>query len=455
MKTVLVVPAILLILLAIAPPASAQNGRLQSIGTQWMSERAVHSFRAGWYFGDPDGTRYIYKATAGPDEVVGATAIPGSDTVVFAARGLGSGQVTVRATDGAGETEQISFRVAVVDFTFSLDKEVVAEGSGPRTITATVTLTGAPPEEDLEIETTLYHHNATPADYWMEGWETFVLPAGQMSLQVPIQFRPIPDVFWEEDEPLTFSVRAMLESEIGGRGFSMSLGGHDTVTILDVMPPTAGMVTGTVPSAPRNVEWQAQPDHLLLRWDPPLNGEPTGYFLQATALDDQGEALPHRNPGPDLRLEADVSSHRLGNLWPGQAYEVRLGSLGNDNRVPAIVVFRAPLTAAEGPGPHNLRIDRSGRLLWQFDLWRATQPDFLFLFRWTWGDAPPEEVSSPEGSAYGSAWASENNCTDAGECSLHLHPWDPEAHYLLQMRVEQGFTDDSWRTIRWGPPNPH
>ena len=454
MKVLLVLPAILLVLLALAPPALAQGVPSQSIGTQWMFEHAVRSFRAGQYFGDPDGTRYTYGATAEPAEVVAATSIPGSDTIVFAARGLGSGQVTVTATDEAGGTEQISFRVAVVDFTFSLDTETIAEGAGPRTITATVTLAGAPPEQDLEIETTVYHQNATPADYWMEGWETFVLPAGQRSVEVPIRFRPIPDVFWEEDEPLIFSVRAALRSEIGGRGFPMSLGGHDTITILDVIPPSAGMVTGTAPSAPRNVGWQAQPNHLLLRWDPPLLGEPTGYLLRATALDDQGEALPHRSPGTDLRLGPDVLGYRLDNLWPGQAYEVRLRSMGNDNRVPAIIVFRAPLSAAEGPGPHNLRIDGSGRLLWQFDLWRATQPDFLFLFRWTWGDTPPEEIPPPGGSAYGSAWASENNCTNEGDCSLYLHPWNPEAHYLLQMRVEQGFTDDSWRTIRWEPGVP-
>ncbi len=231
----------------------------------------------------------------------------------------------------------------------------------------------------------------------------------------------------------------------------MSLGGYDTVTILDVMPPVAGMVTGTTARAPRNVAWQAQPDHLALRWDAPLLGEPTGYFLRATALDDQGETLPHRSLGPDLRLGVDLSGYRLDNLWPGQAYEVRLWSQGNDNRVPAIVVFRAPLTSVEGPGPHDLRIDGNGRLLWQFDLWWATQPDFLFLFRWTWGETPPEDIPPPGGSAYGSAWASENNCTNEGECSLHLHPWNPEAHYLLQMRVEQGFTDDAWRTIRWEP----
>lgn len=451
MKILFVIPVALVMLLVLAAAAVAQEGLSQSIGTQWMSEGAVHSFRAGQYFVDPDGTRYVYGVTASPAEVVGATSIPGSDTIVFAARDLGTGQVTVTATDDAGGTEQISFRVAVVDFTFSLDTEAIAEGAGTRTVTATVALAGSPPEEDLEIETTVYHHNATPADYWMEGWETFVLPAGRTSHQVPIRFRPIPDVFWEEDEPLTFSVRAVLESEIGNRSTSMSLNGHDTITILDVMPPSAGMVSGTAPGAPRNVRWQAQPDHVVLRWDAPLLGSHTGYLIQATALDDQGEALPHRSLGPEVRLDGDVASYRLSDLWPGQTYEVRLWSQGNDNRIPAIVVFRAPLTAAEGPGPHDLRIDGSGRLLWQFDLWRATHPNFLFLFRWTWGDTPLQEIPPPGGNAYASAWASEANCTNEGECSLYMHPWNPEAHYLLQMRVEQGFSDDDWRTIRWEP----
>ena len=455
MRARLVIPVVLLALLALTPPATAQDGQSQLIGTQWMSERAVHSFRAGEYFGDPDGNQYTYGATAEPAEVVVATPIPESDTIVFAARGLGSGQVTVTATDGAGRIEQVSFRVAVVDFKFSLDTETIAEGAGPRTITATVTLAGAAPEEDLEIETTVYHRNATPADYWMYRWSDFVLPAGQMSHQIPVRFRPIPDVFWEEDEPLTFAVRAVLESEIGGTGFSISLGGHDTVTILDVPPPSAGVVTGTAPRAPRNVRWQAQPDHLLLRWDPPLVGATTGYLLTATALDDQGETLPHRSPEPDARLGADALGYRLGDLWPGQACEVRLQSLGNNNRIPSVIVLRTPLHAAEGPGPHDLRIDQSGRILWQFDLWRAIHPNFLFLFRWTWGDSPPEEIPSPEERWYGNAWASEANCTNEGECSLYLHPWDPEAHYLLQMRIEHGFTDDDWRTIRWDPSAIH
>ncbi len=451
MKIIFVIPVILLALLVFTLPARAQDVRSQFIGTQWMTEHAVHSFRAGQYFGDPDGTRYTYGATAGPAQVVAATAIPGSDTIVFTARGLGSGQVTVTATDGAGRTDQIAFRVAVVDFRFSLDTEVIAEGAGPRTITATVTLAGAPPEEDLEIETTVYHQNATPADYWMEGWESFVLPAGQMSHQVTVRFRPIADVFWEEDEPLVFAVRAALASEIGNKGFSMSLHGRDTVTILDVLPPSAGLVTGTTPRAPRNVRWQTQPDHVLLAWDPPVVGETTGYSLRATAVDDQGETLPHRSPESDVRLGVDARGYRLGDLWPGQSYEVRLLSLGNDNRIPAIVVFRAPLQTAEGPGPHDLRIDRDGYLRWQFDPWRAIYPNFLFLFRWTWGDTPPEVVPAPGERRYGSAWASEANCTNEGECSLYLHPWNPEAHYLLQMRVEHGFTNDDWRTVRWEP----
>ena len=451
MKIIFVVPVILLALLVFTLPARAQDVRSQSIGTQWMTEHAVHSFPAGQYFGDPDGTRYTYGAAAAPAEVVAATSISGSDTIVFTARGLGSGQVTVTATDEAGGTEQIAFRVAVVDFRFSLDTEVIAEGAGPQKIFATVTLAGAPPEEDLEIETTVYHQTATASDYWMERWEPFVLPAGQMSHRVQIRFRPIADVFWEEDELLVFAVRTALESELGGMDFSTNLHGRDTVTILDVAPPSAGVVTGTTSRAPRNVRWQTQPDHVLLAWDPPVIGETTGYILRAKAVDDQGDILPHRSPSSDVRLGADARVYGLGDLWPGQTYEVRLQSLGNDNRIPAIVVFRAPLQTAEGPGPHDLRIDRDGYLRWQFDHWRASHPNFLFLFRWTWGDTPPEVVPAPGERRYGSAWASEVNCTDEGECSLYLHPWNPEAHYLLQMRVEYGFTDDDWRTIRWEP----
>ena len=452
MRVIFVIPIILLALLVFTPPARAQDVTPQSIGTQWMTEQAVHSFRAGQYFGDADGTRYTYGATAEPAEVVAATSVTGSDTIVFTALGLGSGEVTVTATDGAGGTEQISFRVVVVDFRFSLDTEVIAEGAGPRTIFATVTLAGAPPEEDLEIETTVYHQTATSSDYWMERWEPFVFPAGQMSHQVKIRFRPIADVFWEEDELLVFAVRATLDSEIGDMDFSTNLHGRDTVTILDVAPPSAGVVTGTTSRAPRNVRWRTQPDHVLLAWDPPVIGETTGYILRATAVDDQGDILPHRSPESDAQLGADARVYGLGDLWPGQSYEVRLWSRGNDNRIPAVIVFQTPLDSAEGPGPHDLRIDRDGLLRWQFDPRRASDPNnFLFLFRWTWGDTPPEAVPAPGERRYGNAWGSEVNCTNEGDCSLYLHPWNPEAHYLLEMRVEHGFAYDDWRTIRWEP----
>lgn len=112
-------------------------------------------------------------------------------------------------------------------------------------------------------------------------------------------------------------------------------------------------------------------------------------------------------------------------------------------------MFRTPLEDAEGPGPRNLRVSSDGRVVWEHDgFWRR---DHIVLFRWTWDNTPPTELPPLDSRRYGSDWASENNCDTHGSCELWLDRWDPESHYLIQMLVLHGFTEERWRTIRHTP----
>ena len=445
----LMLPIVLFgLLIGVPDHAAAQTER--NIGTQWINKHQVVSFQAGaYYFSDPLGDRPVYTAASDNGSVVKATVIPDTDTVVFTGVALGTAQVTITATDSDGGSDSISFKVNVFDFYFSVDTTAVSEDAGIRTLTATVALLGAAPETDLEIETRIWHTSASPVDYWLTGWDNFDIPAGKFNKTVKIRFRPIPDPFFEEDEVMELHVSGHLRSQIGNISHGNSLSGFEEITILDSLPPMSGVVTGTTLRAPRNVRWDATPNSVTVRWDPPLVGKPTGYFVTSEAIDDQGEILDHRDPAPDTRLDADAISFKHDGLHPGQAYHYRIQSEGNDNNIPAVIVFRTPLEDAEGPGPRNLRVSPDGRVVWEYDgFWR---PDHVVLFRWTWDNTPPTELPPLDSRRYGSDWASENNCDTHGSCELWLDRWDSESHYLIQMLVLHGFTEERWRTIRHTP----
>ena len=208
-------------------------------------------------------------------------------------------------------------------------------------------------------------------------------------------------------------------------------------------------MTGTARRAPRNVRWEATPDSVTVRWDPPLVGEPTGYFVTSESIGDQGEILAHGYVAPDTRLDADAISFKHDGLRPGRTYYYRIRSEGNGNNIPAVIVFRTPLEDTEGLGPRNLRVSSDGRVIWEYDaFWR---PDHTMLFRWTWGSTPPKEMPPLDSRRYGNGWASENNCDTNGSCELWLDRWDEEAHYLIQALVVHGYTEEQWRTIRYTP----
>ena len=106
-------------------------------------------------------------------------------------------------------------------------------------------------------------------DYWLTGWDNFDIPAGKFNKTVKIRFRPIPDPFFEEDEVMELHVSGHLRSQIGNISHGNSLSGFEEITILDSLPPMSGVVTGTTLRAPRNVRWDATPNSVTVRWDPP------------------------------------------------------------------------------------------------------------------------------------------------------------------------------------------
>ena len=103
------------------------------------------------------------------------------------------------------------------------------------------------------------------------------------------------------------------------------------------------------------------------------------------------------------------------------------------------------------PGPtqgSSIEVSPSGAVGWH----RETPPDDdrIYLVRWTGANSPPTEMGNRGDEGYGSDWIQGSDC-GAATCEFQIADFDPELHYLVQVRSVPGDGDTSWQSARYSP----
>ena len=143
------------------------------------------------------GKDLTYAASASGDAV--SVVISGASLVVTANR-LGSGRVTVAATNAAGSVSY-NFGVTVTAaFTLNADKDTLREDGGSQTVAFTVELSGAVISVPTAITLDVAGTATRGTDYVLSGNPEIVLPAGEMSATTQLDFSVADDAVYEPDD---------------------------------------------------------------------------------------------------------------------------------------------------------------------------------------------------------------------------------------------------------------
>ena len=131
-------------------------------------------------------------------------------------------------------------------------------------------------------------------------------------------------------------------------------------------PPatTSGTVTGQASRAPRNVRWEATHDSITITWDAPDesahgSGPHTGFTITRAAVNEHEVIQGNKLPRGSVSLGKDKRSFSESGLLPEQHYRYLLKTEGNDNAIPAKMLFTTSSPPPTLPGTTTVINDGS------------------------------------------------------------------------------------------------
>lgn len=74
----------------------------------------------------------------------------------------------------------------------------------------------------------------------------------------------------------------------------------------------------------------------------------------------------------------------------------------------------------------------------------------VYLLRWASGGSPPQSAASKDAPGYRTGWIAASGC-GPDSCQFRIPGFDPELHYLVQVRRLHGNGDNGWQSARYSP----
>ncbi len=96
----------------------------------------------------------------------------------------------------------------------------------------------------------------------------------------------------------------------------------------------------------------------------------------------------------------------------------------------------------------SLAVSAEGLVTWKRERKRGRGQ--VYLLRWVGGGSPPQSADSMAAPGYGNGWTEGRDCGDES-CRFQIGDFDPELHYLVQVRGVLGDRDKGWRSARYSP----